>query len=424
MIVLDLRLSVIAYGVIAMLIGGQGSRPLAAAAEPAVLFARDAGTCYRIPALAGSGATLVAMVEARHGKTTAKAERGRIADDCADFGQIDLVARTSRDGGRSWGRIVVAVDHRRFLDDGYRVALAGNPTLVAMPGGARFLLLFSMLRSRGRNNSEACFHRAGKPLHERCEGFDLDHGLWSVTSEDGGVSWSAPSRIELSDPKGPIRPGPGHGVVLPGGRIVAPAYKWLLLSDDGGRTWRKGAFNGAAPGREEGPALGGSETSVTTLADGGLWSFMRLEQASYRALSPDGAAPPLRLSAYSRDGGETYERVELDPRFPMGPVNSAVATAAGRVVVSYPRSREPSSGRVVNAERRALTLSILDGGGRRTLAERLLAPGSAGYSDLAPLQGAMVGVLYEGALRPDDDDPLGYLEAVHFTRVDLSGSPD
>ena len=75
--------------------------------------------------------------------------------------------------------------------------------------------------------------------------------LWVATTEDAGMSWSAPQPSEFANPD-----SPAAAVALPDGRIVAvlnddpqeSSVLSLVVSGDGGATWRRGApiFDGSA----------------------------------------------------------------------------------------------------------------------------------------------------------------------------------
>ena len=96
-------------------------------AQPKQLFTSGQGgyTCYRIPALVSWGeGELFAFAEGR-------------ADNCADFGNVDILMRKSVNGGKTWSAARVLVDNGDLQ--------AGNATPVLdktdprFPGGRLFL---------------------------------------------------------------------------------------------------------------------------------------------------------------------------------------------------------------------------------------------------------------------------------------------
>jgi len=227
-------------------------------------------SCYRTPGLA---ITRAGSVLAFCG--------GRV-DNCKDEGNIDVVLRRSDDGGRSWGPLQV------LADDGPNPCKIPLP--VELPSG-RILLLWLWNASVKR---------------------EADRGRRYVRithSDDDGRSW-APSRditdqVRLRGWKPWYGIGPGHGIVKQlepaAGRIVVPARhgrrgggsaSHLLLSDDGGLSWRVGAVAGYSPS---------SECTVAELGDGRLMLNSR----------SDGGR---RIVSISDDGGLTMASSGPDPQ--------------------------------------------------------------------------------------------------------------
>jgi sialidase-1 len=199
--------------------------------------------------------------------------------------------------GSDWGKIDVLIlreDGVRFLIEGSETDTVNNPTLIA--DGERTHLIYHL-------NYARAFHRV---------------------SRDFGVTWSEPSEITKTFREFPYEwnvcaTGPGHGVRLSTGRLVAPVWfangrvhegsqyvadhhpsvAGTIYSDDGGATWRAGAlFEGL---------VDGNETSCAELPNGRvLFNIRHRGEARRRAL------------ALSDDGGETsgvarYEDALPDP---------------------------------------------------------------------------------------------------------------
>ena len=238
-------------------------------------------SCYRTPGLAISSAgTVLAFCGGR-------------VDNCKDEGNIDVVLRRSSDGGRSWAPLQV------LANDGPNPCKI--PVPVVLPSG-RILLLWLWNASVKR---------------------EADRGKRFVRithSDDDGRSW-APSRditdqVRLRGWKPWYGIGPGHGIVKQrepaAGRIVVPARhsrkgrgsaSHLLLSDDGGLSWRVGAIAGYSPS---------SECTVAELGDGRLMLNSR---------SNGGA----RVVSISEDGGLTMASSGPDPRL-IEPLNGCQAS--------------------------------------------------------------------------------------------------
>jgi sialidase-1 len=226
-------------------------------------------SCYRTPGLAISAAgTVLAFCGGRR-------------DNCRDEGDIDVLLRRSGDGGLSWGPLQV------IADDGI------NPCKIPVPvvlGSGRILLLWMWNQAVRREADRGLRH------------------LRITYSDDDGRSW-APSRditaqVRLPGWKPWSGIGPGHGIVKrlapAAGRIVVPARhstpgqgssSHLLLSDDGGMSWRVGAS-------ASGPS---SEATVAELGDGSLMLNSR-------------SSGGMRWVSISRDGGETMASSAAEPQ--------------------------------------------------------------------------------------------------------------
>ncbi len=237
-------------------------------------------SCYRTPGLAVSE------------RGTVLAFCGGRVDNCRDEGNIDVVLRRSSDGGRSWGPLQV------LANDGPNPCKIPLP--VVLPGG-RILLLWLWNASVQREADR------GKRF------------LRVTHSDDDGLSWARSrditEQVRLPGWKPWYGIGPGHGIVKrlapAAGRIVVPARhsvpgtgsaSHLLLSDDGGQSWRVGAIAGYRPS---------SECTVAELGDGSLMLNSR----------SDGQ----RVVSISQDGGETMASSAPDPQL-IEPANGCQAS--------------------------------------------------------------------------------------------------
>ncbi|CAL9648248.1 exo-alpha-sialidase [Streptomyces sp. enrichment culture] len=345
----------------------------AAAFEEQVLFeaARDPGgyACFRIPA----------VVRTTEGTLLAFAE-GRVLN-CGDAGDIDIVLKRSTDGGRTWGPLQVVNDGGGDTH--------GNPAPVVDRATGRVLLLETY--NAGRTDAANCAVPCARTPH-------LQY------SDDDGRTWSAPRDL------GPeIRPpgwnawyatGPVHGVQLTGGahpgRLVVGvnAETWdggrvtanhaaLVVSDDGGATWRTGATNTWPVAADGTFRQKPSELTLTERADGALLVSGREEQ---------GTDLGHRTQALSRDGGDSFTapfRALPDLYAPQ--VQGAVLRLGDRVLLSAPADPD---------RRRTMTVrSSYDGGATWDGADRgaVVTHDWSGYSDLVAVDdGGTVGLLYEG----------------------------
>ena len=350
------------------------STPTAAADIEVYRSGQSGYDTFRIPA----------MVEAANGDLLAFAE-GRVGGR-GDAGDIDLVLRRSRDGGRTWGDLEVV------WNDGLNTC--GNPCPVLdRETGAVHLLA---TRNLGHDHESEII--AGTSEGTRT--------VWVLTSEDHGATWDAPREITetTKDPNWTwYATGPGNGIQLRSGqntgRLIIPCdhiesetkhyYSHAIGSDDHGRTWKR---LGSTPSHQV------NECAVAELEDGSLLLNMRNYDRSKRA----------RALSRSTDAGETWGTVRRDPALPE-PICQAsmVAIDEGRTLVFTNPASE--TGRVGMTARRSRD------GGRTWSKGIVLHEGPSAYSSLATLGGPSgadgVACLYEAG----EGQPY---ETIRFQRLD------
>lgn len=333
---------------------------------PKVVF-DPAGSGYhtfRIPAIVGHRDELFAFCEGRlHGP--------------GDAGEIEVVLRRSHDGGRSWDplRVVSAVPGKT----------CGNPTPVIDPASGDLVLL----------TVQNAADTAEEAVRRGMEDPEAGRRVFVQRSTDGGSTWTDPGELTAA-----VKPagwgwyatGPCHAVALArgphAGRLVAPANHsalatdgdpaprnggHCLLSDDGGRSWRLGFVD-----RNDGTEINANETTVAELPDGRLYFNTRNHRGT----------GPARAHAWSSDGGDGLDApyAGIPEVTAPGIQGSVLALAGGRLLLTTP---------VHPSLRRSLTVFASDDAGRTWRPGPVLHDGMAGYSDLVPLPGGRVGVLYE-----------------------------
>ena len=351
--------------------------PTVSASEPAAsfadLFVSKIGdyALVRIPGLVATpDGTVLAYCEARR----------RSGDD---WGPIDLKVRRSEDCGVTWGPIETLVEPppgaeanpvaiERGLSKPGEIAL-NNPTAVV-------------------DAEEGLIHMLFCVSYARC---------YTIRSNDGGRSWSEPEDITAAfdafRPEYPWRvlaTGPGHGIQLLGGRLVVPV--WLstgtgghahrpsavstIVSDDHGRTWRRGDLVVAPP-----ELVNPSETAAVALSDGRVMLNIRHE-----------SAPHLRAVVDGPDGAGGWSKPRLDPALPEPICFGALArepglqTNGGPPPIYFANPHNPDG-----RERKNLTIKRSDDDGATWSASRALEPGPSGYSDLAVLADGTILCLFE-----------------------------
>ncbi|CAK7320991.1 NEU4 [Vulpes lagopus] len=260
--------------------------------ERTVLFRRErSGLTYRVPALlpVPPAPALLAFAEQRLSPDDAHAHR--------------LVQRSGTLAGGSvrWGAARVlataALEEHRSM----------NPCPVHDARTATVFLFFIAVRGR---TPEAAQIAAGRNAARLC----------CVTSRDAGRSWGAARDLTEEAVGGAEQDwatfavGPGHGIQLPSGRLLVPAYTYRVdrrecfgricrtsphaftfYSDDHGRTWHRGGLV---------PNLRSGECQLAVVDGGQAGSVLYCN-----ARSPLGS----RVQALSADGGTSFLPGELVP---------------------------------------------------------------------------------------------------------------
>ncbi|XP_012517386.1 PREDICTED: sialidase-4 [Propithecus coquereli] len=257
-----------------------------------VLFQRErTGLTYRVPALlpVPPGPTLLAFVEQRLSPSDSHAHR------------LALRRGTLAGGSVRWGALCVlgtaALEEHRSM----------NPCPVLDAGtGTVFLFFIAVLG----HTPEAVQIATGRNAARLC----------CVSSRDAGLTWGTARDLTEETIGGAVQDwatfavGPGHGIQLPSGRLLVPAYTYRVdrrecfgkicrtsphsfafYSDDHGRTWHCGGLV---------PNLRSGECQLAVVDGGRAGSFLYCN-----ARSPLGS----RVQALSTDEGTSFLPGELVP---------------------------------------------------------------------------------------------------------------
>src|SRR5690554_3551823 len=341
----------------------------------------DGYASYRIPAI----------VKDKSGNLIAFSE-GRV-DHAGDYGNVDIVYKTSKDGGKTWSDLGVAVDYEKLQ--------AGNPAPVvdlldpAYPKGRIFLFY-----NTGNNHEGEV--RKGLGLRE----------VWYVTSVDGGHTWSSPVNITTQAHR-PNRPQsnpdynfsedwrsyantPGQGMQFDKGEFKGrifiaanhsegeplPAFRDYrahgYYTDDHGKTFQLA----------ENVPFEGSNESMAALIDGDrLLMNSRNQQGNVRS----------RIISISSDGGATWDTTYYDPQLP-DPVNQGSLIAfelKGKRYLAFCNTAD-------TLHRNNLTLRLSRDGGKSWFFNKNIAKAPEGYegayaaySDLVHIKKKRIGALFE-----------------------------
>ncbi|MEU2561192.1 sialidase family protein [Streptomyces longispororuber] len=339
-------------------------------------------TCFRIPAVVRTTkGTLLAFAEGR-------------VNDCSDAGDIDLVLKRSRDGGRTWGPMQV-------INEGAGDT-HGNPTPIVDRRTGRIVLAETY--NKGRTDGQNCATPCARTPY-------LQY------SDDDGVTWSKPR--DLSDQILPAdwnswyATGPVHGIQLTRGRhkgrlvFAVNAETWngsrvtanhaaLVVSDDGGTTWRIGATDTYPVDAADGTfRQKPSEMTVTERYDGAIYVSGR-EQ--------DGTDLGHRSHTLSRDGGDSFAapfRPQPDLYCPQ--VQGSTLRIGQRLLLACPADPD--------RRRTMIVRSSYDGGRTWDSVDRgtVVTTDWSGYSDMVRADAEHVGLMYEGG-------PVDARDEIRFAR--------
>lgn len=323
---------------------------------------------YRIPAIiVTTRGTVLAFCEGRRNSRS-------------DTGDIDMLVKRSKDGGRTWS------DQEVVWNDAGNTC--GNPCpVVDRDTGTVWLLMTHNLG----------IDRESEIIDGTSRG---SRTVWVTASEDDGRTWCDPWEI-TSTAKQPgwtwYATGPGNGIQLSSGRLLIPCdhieagtkryYSHVVYSDDHGETWRLGG----STTRDQ-----VNECCVAELESGDVMLNTRNYDRSLRT----------RQVTFSNDGGMTWTGQRHDETLIEPICQAALVRYPGwgdRLLFSNPASRD---------DRRNLTVRLSGNGGGEWPHSRVLHFGPAAYSSLAVLSDGTAVCLYERG----DEHPY---ETITLARFDL-----
>jgi len=318
--------------------------------------------------LTHSSVRIPALLRTKNGTLIAAAE-GR--DKSADQAGNDLVVSLSKDEGATWSKPSVAYDQGKDS--------CNNPTLVEDELIGRIFLFFQTFPAGSHEFG-------GLPAGDAPDGTRIR----VITSDDEGKTWSRPA--DLTKDLKPAEAvttasGPGVGIKmkhpLHAGRLIIPFnsqdkkknfVNWVAYSDDGGRSWQRGAN---VP-QEGGIQL--NEVQVVEDRDGTLYLNSRRWKGE-----------ATRKVAWSKDGGATWSKAVDDVALPdptcQGSLLRIDQGPVTRIYFLNPAGKGRKNG----------TLRVSTDGGHTWAASREVFPGPFAYSSMAALADGRIGVLYEPA---------------------------
>ncbi len=308
----------------------------------------------RIPALVATNkGTLLAFCEGRIGTAS-------------DWADMNLIMRRSIDGGKTWAAIQIL--------DRMKGAPVGNPTPIVDDRGTIHLL------------------------------YQKDYArAYHIVSKDDGRTWSQPVEITYAFDKFKpeydwkvLAPGPGHGIQMNNGRLLAavwlansdrltprrshhPSCVSTIYSDDYGKTWQRGEIVADNSKEIKDP----NESMPVLLPDGSVLLSIRNPSAIKR-----------RAFSTSKSGIDNWSNIRFEEEL-FDPTCMAS-------IVSLKKNRKhallfvnPDSEHIEKHPRQNLTAKVSFDEGETWPLQKVLNPGASGYSDLTVDKKGNVYCLYE-----------------------------
>ncbi len=361
-----------------------------------VLFKRGDGgyALFRIPAMVTTKkGTILVACEARMTRS--------------DWSCKSIVIRRSEDKGESWGPLESLVSIPKDATGNYEDNVLNNPLfIVDKQNIIHFLYCGSYTRA---------FHCTSTDDGKTFSNPKEITRTFKVFRDRDGVNWNV------------IATGPGSGIQLENGRLIAPIWVGYgkgkshrpntcgtIFSDDSGKTWQAGDILSPKFYDDFGNL---NENEPVELADGTVMINIRCHSNDHR-----------RAYSLSDDGAHNWS----EPRLIEDLFEPICMGSADRLTVKgrdgFKKNRilfsNPSSDRIFTIHKRQranLTIKMSYDEGKTWPVVRRLQKGKAGYSDLAvsPDSQKNIYCLYERARSGFFWPPKTYFDEICFAKFDL-----
>jgi hypothetical protein len=263
-------------------------------------------------------ATLAAR---RNGELLVAYSGGRETHVCP-FGRVELIR--SRDGGRTWSWPEVLMDSP--IDD-------RDAGVLETPSGSLLVTTFtslayeSVLKSASGWDPQKLARWQAVNLRSTPEQRQALLGTWMLRSTDGGMTWSAPFRVPVNSPHGPVAVSGGR-LIYAGKQLWQPGQKvGVCESVDDGRSWR---WLADIPSRPGDTVVEYHELHAVEAADGRIIVHIRNH-------NPQNAGETLQTE--SADGGKSFATPH--PIGVWGLPSHLLRLRDGRLLMSYGYRRAP-----------------------------------------------------------------------------------
>jgi hypothetical protein len=261
------------------------------------------------------------MIRRANGELVVVFSGGRESHVCP-FGRLEMMI--SRDDGRTWSWPQVLMDSP--IDD-------RDAGILETPRGTLLATTFTSLAYESRLDKQegwpedrlrrwqAVNRRAGAEQRRSLL------GCWMLRSEDGGLTWSAPFRVPVDSPHGPISLSSGR-LLYAGKQLWEPeARNGAAESTDDGRTWR---WLSAIPTRPGDRPQDYHELHAVETASGRVIVQIRNHNTANRGET---------LQCESGDGGSTWSVPHAIGVW--GLPSHLLRLRDGRLLMSYGHRRPP-----------------------------------------------------------------------------------
>ncbi|HSH18925.1 MAG TPA: sialidase family protein, partial [Draconibacterium sp.] len=306
-----------------------------------------------------------AIVTTNSGKLLAFAE-GRV-NGSSDTGDIDMVMRSSEDGGKTWSPLQI------IWNDNLNVCGNPAPVIDRKTGDVHLLMTWNL----GEDHERDIINGKSKDSRR----------VFVTSSTDEGANWSEPKEITSSVKKENwtwYATGPCHGIQLKygekKGRLVIPCdhieavtkkyFSHAIFSNDNGKTWQLG---GTTPQDQV------NECTVAELPDGKLLLNMRNYDRTQKS----------RKISFSEDGGLSWSAIQPDTAL-VEPICQASMIYSEEDKTLWFLNPASEKSRI------NMTLKASKDFGKTWEIVKVLNSGASAYSDLTLINKNTLGCLYEG----------------------------
>lgn len=296
-----------------------------------------------------------------------------------DDGEVDIVMKRSKNGGKDWSDMKVIVDSGSKTD-----LIRHCDPMVVFDNTTGIIFMFyryityenEFIARPGMNRKEVL--------------------TFLTYSKNGGIDWSDPEELDLRPPS------PGHGIQLKygpkAGRLVVTSYAGAIYSDDQGKTW----YNG------EKTSTGG-ECEVVETIDGKIYITLR-KNKPLGQLDRD-----YRQYAWSEDSGESWGKVKEEQDLPTPICMASICRYTDNF--SHEKSRILFSNPADYINRAQMTIKLSYDECESWEVSKLLYEGPSGYSEVAVhSDGTMVCFFERGQ--------FGYSDKITYTEFDIDWLTD